>query len=140
MARESAFSHLPERNEREHLSRRAIGCQERDVAQQLHVDNLAGEHLDGCGVTGEDRERHVAGGESGEGGKGSPGHGSVFRRGAATLTKKTAPGAVSGSTSTPPQTVGHHGVLANMRRNYHSTAALRRVSGARVPARNTFET
>ena len=63
MALESALAHLAERDEREHLARRARGIRQRDVGEQVDVDDLAGEQLDGRVVARDEGERDAARGQ-----------------------------------------------------------------------------
>ena len=60
VALEAALAHLPERDEREHLAGRARGIRQRDVGEQVDVDDLAGEQLDGRVVARDQGERDAA--------------------------------------------------------------------------------
>ena len=71
MALEAALAHLAERDEREHLARCARGIRQRDVGEQVDVDDLAGEQLDGRVVAGDQRERDAARSQVASGGTGS---------------------------------------------------------------------
>ena len=68
VADEPALAHLPERHESQHLPGRAVSCDQRDVAEQVDVHDLAGEHLDRVGIAGDEGEGSVAGGQGSEGG------------------------------------------------------------------------
>ena len=56
VALEPAFAHLSEGHECEHLAGPAGGIHQRDVGQQVDVDDLAGEQLDGRGVARDESE------------------------------------------------------------------------------------
>ena len=60
VALEAALAHLAERDQREHLAGRARGIRQRDVGEQVDVDDLAGEQLDGRVVAGDQGERDAA--------------------------------------------------------------------------------
>ena len=74
VALEAALAHLAERHERQHLAGCARGIRQRDVGEQVDVDDLTGEELDGRVVARDESERDAARGhraaqarQSGEG-------------------------------------------------------------------------
>ena len=72
-----------EGDQREHLAGAAGRIRQRDVAEQLDVDDRAGEHLDPAGLPRDERERLSGRGEGGEDGRGGSGHDRSFVVGAA---------------------------------------------------------
>ena len=91
VALEPALAHLAVGHEGEHLVRGARGIRQRDVGEQVDVDDLAGEDLDGRVVAGDQRERipRSRARDRGEGLGSSP---AFHRVGRSLTTRKTALG------------------------------------------------
>ena len=98
VALEAALAHLAERHEREHLLRGARPHPvERDVGEQLDIDDVAGEQLDRGGIARDERERDAARGEFDQSGGDRRRSSAAFRMGrAVAMKRKDRPGAVCG--------------------------------------------
>ncbi len=123
VALEPAFAHLPEGHECEHFARPAGDIHQRDVGQQVDVDHLAGEQLDGCGVARDQSEGAPGREHCGEGG-GARCHRRPFIGSGGRSNEKDRPRAVCdlGTRTHRRQRAGHQEVrFADMGRNYHST-------------------
>ena len=109
VALEAALAHLAEGHQREHLAGCARGIRQRDVGEQVDVDDLAGEQLDGRVVAGDQSERDAARGElaEGRGSVSSP----AFHRVGRSLKRERPPsgGLWSGNANTPPSAGGPPG-------------------------------
>ncbi|CAH0322277.1 hypothetical protein SRABI128_04951 [Microbacterium sp. Bi128] len=75
VADEAALADLSERHEGQNLAGRAVAVDQRDVGEEVDVDDGAGEHLDGRLVARDERERRVTGEQVvDQGGGVGPGH------------------------------------------------------------------